>query len=157
MDTYQMSSAEIARTKMQVNEANKKIGINREGEKNSLGKDSFLKLLVTELKHQDPTKPMEDREFISQMAQFSSLEQMTNMNKEFKTLLKSSQSAEAYRLLGKHVEAFDQAKQKRVSGIVSSITYNQGAVNIRVGNEEVSLNDIHTVRDVQDSNNNNSK
>ncbi len=47
---------------------------------NALDKDAFLKLLVTQMQNQDPLSPMEDREFIAQMAQFSSLEQMQNLN-----------------------------------------------------------------------------
>ena len=47
-----------------------------ERDPSALGKDQFLKLLITQLKHQDPISPVEDKEFIAQLAQFSSLEQM---------------------------------------------------------------------------------
>lgn len=49
--------------------------------KPTLGKEEFLKLLITQLRFQDPMKPMEDREFVAQLAQFSSLEQMQNVSR----------------------------------------------------------------------------
>ena len=48
---------------------------------NALGQDAFLKILVTQMKHQDPMEPLKDTEFIGQMAQFTSLEQLTSLNK----------------------------------------------------------------------------
>lgn len=55
----------------------------------ALGKDEFLKILMTQLQHQDPLSPMDDREFISQMATFSSLEQMMNMANSIDNLVQS--------------------------------------------------------------------
>ena len=51
-----------------------------------LGKDAFLKLLVTQLQNQDPLNPLDDKEFIAQLAQFSSLEQMTNISEGITSL-----------------------------------------------------------------------
>lgn len=55
-------------------------------ESSPLDKDAFLKLLVTQLQYQDPLNPMNDTEYIAQLAQFSSLEQMQNLNENIKTL-----------------------------------------------------------------------
>lgn len=58
------------------NESNLKNGT----DKNILGKDDFLKLMITQLRYQNPLEPVNDREFIAQMATFSELEQMKNLN-----------------------------------------------------------------------------
>ncbi|WP_097072141.1 flagellar hook assembly protein FlgD [Ureibacillus xyleni] len=61
---------------------------------NELGKDAFLQILITQLQNQDPTQPMDDKEFIAQMAQFSSLEQMQNMTTAMGKLLESQQQSQ---------------------------------------------------------------
>lgn len=78
-----------------------------EKDNSSLGKDAFLQILITQLQNQDPTSPMDDKEFISQMAQFSSLEQMQNMTKAMGNLLTSQQQTQlmAYtNFIGKEVK-----------------------------------------------------
>ncbi|MGS2776853.1 flagellar hook assembly protein FlgD [Robertmurraya sp. GLU-23] len=57
----------------------------------NLGKDEFLKILMTQLQNQDPLNPMQDKDFIAQMATFTSLEQMTNMNKSIETLVSAQE------------------------------------------------------------------
>ncbi|WP_170007410.1 flagellar hook assembly protein FlgD [Bacillus fonticola] len=59
-----------------------------------LGKDDFLKILMTQLENQDPMNPMDDKEFIAQMASFSTLEQMTNMSSNFEKFLASQQDTQ---------------------------------------------------------------
>jgi flagellar basal-body rod modification protein FlgD len=84
-----------------------------------LGKDDFLKLLIAQLSHQDPTQPLEDKEFIAQMAQFSTLEQVTNLSGEMTKLASHFQKNEALSLLGKVVEIVDG--DKTVKGKVEKI------------------------------------
>jgi len=153
MQVFEMSSQEKLNASLRASESNKKAGVGEPGEKNNLGKDSFLKLLVTELRHQDPTRPMEDKEFIAQMAQFSSLEQMTNLNNEVRDLLTSARSAEAYGVLGKEIDSFDSATSRKISGKVNSVFYKGDELMLKVGSDEVSMRNIHSVRLAEDKNN----
>ena len=98
-----MSASEKAQVDQAVNFYNKQISTERTTS-NELGKDDFLKLLVTQLQNQDPTEPMENTEFISQMAQFSSLEQMTNLSTSFEKMASFITSSEATSTLGRTVE-----------------------------------------------------
>jgi flagellar basal-body rod modification protein FlgD len=71
--------------------------------KDTLDKDDFLRLLIVQLTNQDPTRPLEDKEFIAQMAQFSALEQMYNLNSGFSQVAALVQRSQALSLLGKIV------------------------------------------------------
>ncbi|MGD6816164.1 flagellar hook assembly protein FlgD [Metabacillus sp. 113a] len=90
-----------------------------------LGKDEFLKILMTQLQNQDPLNPMEDKEFIAQMASFSSLEQMTNMNNTMQDFLKNQSGSKILQyssLIGKEIsysykEKDDQGNEVSKEGI----------------------------------------
>lgn len=99
-----MSPSEKNAVENAVNAFNKTNDSKGRVSQSELGKDDFLKLLITQLQNQDPTSPMEDTEFISQMAQFSSLEQMTNMSTSFNKMASFLNSSEAASTLGKTVE-----------------------------------------------------
>ncbi|MCL2295243.1 MAG: flagellar hook assembly protein FlgD [Spirochaetes bacterium] len=103
-----MTDHERFMTEMQVNNFNRALADgNQRVNRNQLGKEDFLKILITQLTHQDPTNPMEDREFIAQMAQFSMLEQMTNMSRDFNRLHNVIASSQAINLIGKTVQVSD--------------------------------------------------
>lgn len=99
-----MSSQDKFSVENQVNLFNKSLEIEGRKSTKELGKDDFLKLLITQLANQDPTNPMEDTQFIAQMAQFSSLEQMTNMNQAFERMASMLNSSKAADTIGKTVE-----------------------------------------------------
>jgi len=99
-----MSATEQLQTENAVNFYNKTLAVNGRTPSNELGKDDFLKLLMAQLSNQDPTSPMENTEFIAQMAQFSSLEQMTNMSTAFEKMSNFLNSQEAASTIGKTVE-----------------------------------------------------
>ncbi len=114
-----MSGADQARTKLEVETFNKTLAQGK-AFKPELDKDDFLKILITQLQHQDPTAPLQDKEFIAQMAQFSSLEQMTNMSQGFQKLSGLLASTEAAGFLGKTVAVRDG--QNLVTGRVDQVT-----------------------------------
>ena len=119
-----MSPQEKAATATMVDFENKKL-MQELNQRNinsgqNLGKEDFLKILLTQLSHQDPTAPMEDKEFISQMAQFSSLEQMTNMAADFSKMARMLRVTEASGALGKSVEL--SMEDETVQGVVQAVT-----------------------------------
>lgn len=114
-----------------------------------LGKDDFLKLLVAQLRFQDPLKPLEDKEFIAQLAQFNSLEQMINLNKNFEESLSFQQLTQASSLIGKEVSGVDTAKGEVFTGVVQKIRVEGSEVKIVLPDRTVSLGDITSIAAAQ--------
>ncbi len=119
-DLAMMSPEEKAKNQMAVDFYNKTLNVNGRKPSQELGKDDFLKLLMAQMTNQDPTSPMENTEFIAQMAQFSSLEQMSNMNQSFQKLQALVNSSEAQSVLGRTVQIEDNGAVS--TGVVDAAT-----------------------------------
>lgn len=113
----------------------------KEGKERSsdLGKDEFLNLLVTQLQYQDPLEPTDDKEFIAQMAQFSSLEQMQNLNTSFTDFM-------SYSLVGKYATA--EYGTDTIEGYIESVVDAGETKYAVIDGTSVDMDDIYKVTDV---------
>ncbi|HHU92035.1 MAG TPA: flagellar hook assembly protein FlgD [Halanaerobiaceae bacterium] len=102
---------------------------------NNLDKDAFFKLLITQLKYQDPLTPMDNTEFIAQMAQFSSLEQMANMNKNLSQFLRIQALSEGASLIGRNVETVDADTGEIIRGEVVRVSFEEGSMYAYLDND----------------------
>lgn len=96
----------------------------------ALGQEQFLKILLTQLRFQDPLKPLDNQEFLAQMAQFSSLAQTLQMNDRIDTLLSIQSSTQSIGLLGKTVEV--SASGASQAGQVTSLVFLDGIPTLTV-------------------------
>jgi len=140
--TATMSASEKVQTQMSVDQFNKKNTVNGRTASQELGKDDFLKLLLTQLSHQDPTTPMDNNQFIAQMAQFSSLEQMNNMSTGFQKLATLMNNTDAFSTLGKTVEI--KTGDTNVTGTVEGITRGEHP-KVKVNGMYYDLDKINSV------------
>src|SRR5690625_3910519 len=108
----------------------------------NLGKDEFIKILMTQLQNQDPLNPMEDRDFIAQMATFSSLEQMMNMASSIDMLVQNqlvSPVIQYSHMIGKEVsyEFTDENNKKEIiSSNVVAVSHQDGWAILELENGE---------------------
>ena len=109
----------------------------------TLGKDDFLKILITQLTHQDPTQPMEDRDFIAQMTQFSTLEQLMSVGDEISKVTGLINRGQALSLLGKTVKIVEE--DVSVTGIVTEVTGGDSP-KILINGNYYDLTHVETVR-----------
>ena len=110
----------------------------------NLGKDDFLKLFVAQMQHQDPTKPMDDAAMMGQMAQFSTLEQMSNMAAVNEAVAVTLVQSQSIGLIGKTVTYVDDAGAEH-SGVVERVSTAGGSSSIRVNGVDIDPTTITAV------------
>ncbi|MFL5963113.1 MAG: flagellar hook capping FlgD N-terminal domain-containing protein [Gaiellaceae bacterium] len=111
----------------------------------SLGKDDFLRLLVTQLQHQDPMNPMDDKDFMGQMAQFSTLEQTTNTATAMQQLGAATQVSQSIALIG-HELTYLKANGTSGTGLAGSVSLNGDQIAIHVGDDVIAPGDVLEVK-----------
>ncbi|QPC85408.1 flagellar hook assembly protein FlgD [Mesorhizobium sp. NBSH29] len=114
------------------------VGVNATDQKSktSVDYDSFLKLLVAEMKNQDPTSPMESTDYVAQLATFSQVEQSVQVNRKLDQILQASSLAQADALIGRDITSADG----KMSGTVMEVKLKaDGIVAILAGGKEVPI------------------
>lgn len=116
----------------------------------SMGLQDFMKILLTQLTYQDPLKPMDNKEFMAQMAQFTALEQSQRLNDRVQQLIENQAALQSVSLIGRSVEI--STGSGRTTGTVSALSF-QGAgplltLNVAGGStlRDVGLDRILSVR-----------
>jgi flagellar basal-body rod modification protein FlgD len=137
-----MSASDKAQLDRQVDLYNKSLASNGRVPTQELGKDDFLKLLLAQLQNQDPTSPMENTEFVAQMAQFSSLEQMTNMSQGFTKMANLMTSSQAINTIGRTVEI--NLGDTTTKGVVQAVTSGE-VPQVMVNGMYYDMNKINAV------------
>ena len=111
------------------------------GEAEGLGQDAFLKLLVTQIQMQDPMEPMSAQEYVGQLAQFSSVEQLQNANVQLAVLQHMEGVCQALLLIGRTISTGEEG----VTGVVEGVTVVEGQPKLVVGEDEVDPGDVTQV------------
>jgi flagellar basal-body rod modification protein FlgD len=116
---------------------------------NSVGMQDFLKILASQLNNQDPLKPMDNQEFIAQIAQFTSLEQSRELNQKIDGMLSLQSASQSIGLLGKTVSI--NSGNSTVSGQVTALDFSSDTplITVNTGNNNtinVSLSQITAVK-----------
>lgn len=118
------------------------------GANSELGKDSFLQLLVLQMQNQDPLEPTDNTEMIAQLAQFSALEQMNNLNEkfaEFSGNLDQLNFLTASGMIGREVSGID-VDGELIEGSVDAVQLIGSVVYLTVGEQQMSMAGVETIR-----------
>ena len=112
---------------------------------NSLGEDAFLKLLVAQMRYQDPSSPMDTSQMMSQTATFTEVEKLTSLLTTQQNLLSAQQMQSAGSLVGRTV-SYTATDGTTGTGVVSSAKLTGSEPTLVVGNKDVPLSSVTEVR-----------
>ncbi len=115
------------------------------GANDELGKNQFLELMVAQLQYQDPLEPVSNQDFLAQLAQFSVVEGVDELNLQFKDSLKLETLGQGAGLIGKNVEYQDEITGDIIRGRVEETRLINGQLNLLVGEKQVPLVNINAV------------
>ncbi len=110
-----------------------------------LGKDEFLKLLTTQMSSQDPLKPMDNSEMIAQLAQFSALEQMQNLNNQMSEFRREMAMGLGISLSNQDV-IVDFTDGTSLRGKLDAVSWRNGKVVMDVGEKQYEMETIQSMR-----------
>jgi flagellar basal-body rod modification protein FlgD len=107
----------------------------------SLDQNAFLKLMITQMQYQDPLQPQDNSQFLAQLAQFTTLEQMTNIASDEQEAVFTNQLSVEQKLMGQTV-SYTTTDQQTVTGTVTGIKVQNGEAQLIVGGTPVSLDSL---------------
>ena len=114
------------------------------GRPEQFGKDTFLKLLVAQLRYQDPTSPTDGAEFLAQTAQFTVVEKLEELAKTNSNLLAASLDTTAASMVGREITYKDSAGTE-ATGVVTAARFGPMGPVLQVGNEDVPLGSVGSI------------
>lgn len=120
-------------------------------ENSNVSQEEFIRLFLAQLQNQDPLEPLNNREFLAQLAQFSVLEQTRLSNESLSTIATLNSSDQALTLLGKDVEV-DTENNTRFTGVIEAVHYNASGASLTIRNaqgeflDNVSLGQVRVVQ-----------
>jgi len=110
-------------------------------------KDQFLTLLVTQLQNQDPIEPVKQEDFIGQLAQFSTVEGIEELNSQFSEILYSQQLLGGFDLVGKDISYIAPGDAEPSRGHVDQVLVDNGTISVVVGDKTIPVNQVFSVYD----------
>lgn len=110
-----------------------------------LTQNDFLQLLVAQMQNQDPTNPMSSSQFLQEMATFTEVTDLTQLQQLTQNLVNNEVATQGLQLLGKTVTAVDPSSGKSITGTVSSLTMQNGQPMLSVSGAQIPVSSVVTV------------